>query len=329
MGCDAQAWGSEESKHGWVCVRVFAYQSATALSACFRAQGKGDSQRSPAAYSKMLSQSIIWLCCLLRDSTVHTACKFTPTLSQPDHGASPELLLWMVMKVQTSRKALSVAQGIGCPPCLISPCSHSLATTTHIALADSWMYIFPSPPSTSLSFASSNLEGIRATVWLLLKALGTLQGWPSACPSLTVHVFTCMYFNLEVTGQDQGQASIMFDALLTQQCSSWLFLAAVSSSSSLLFPVSSAPCSVIPGALPFFTFFPQANRLLDSPVSAILCVVEGHCLYPLFFLSGSFAILLVPHIQISTLGGLLIFPSVPELFWSQSLLWGFLLWFSV
>ncbi|KAK2538444.1 Lpp [Columba guinea] len=30
----------------------------------------------------------------------------------------------------------------------------------------------------------------------------------------------------KVTGQDQGQASIMFDALLTQQCLSWLFLAA-------------------------------------------------------------------------------------------------------
>lgn len=139
-----------------------------------------------------------------------------------------------------------------------------------------------------------------------------------------------MYFNIQVTGQDQGQASIMFDALLTQQCLSWLFLAAVSSSSSLLFPVSSAPCSVIPGALPFFTFFPQANRLLDSLVSAIPCVVEGHCIYPLFLLCRSFANLLVPpRMQISTLGGLLIFPLVPELFWSQSLLWGFLLWFSV
>lgn len=121
---------------GFVCVCLH-IRAQLALSACFRAQGKGDSQRSPAAFSKMLSQSIIWLCCLLRDSTVHTACKFIPTLSQPDHGASPELLLWMAVEVQTSRKALSVAQGIGCPPCLISPCFHSLAITTHIVLADS------------------------------------------------------------------------------------------------------------------------------------------------------------------------------------------------
>lgn len=122
---------------GFVC--VFAHQSAAALSACFRVQAKGDSQQSPAAFSKTLSQLIIWLCGLLGDSTVHTACKFMPYLAlvqrlgQPDDGASLKFLLWTALKEQTSRKALSVAQGIVSPACLISPSSHSLAITTHIS----------------------------------------------------------------------------------------------------------------------------------------------------------------------------------------------------
>lgn len=107
-------------------VCVFAQQSAAALSACFRAQGKGDSQRSPAAFSKTWSQLILWLCCLLRDSTAHTACKFIPylvlvkRLGQPDNAASPKFLLWMTLKEKTSRKAFSVAQSIAIPACLIS-----------------------------------------------------------------------------------------------------------------------------------------------------------------------------------------------------------------
>lgn len=135
LGCPGTGQWAEQA--GWVGVCVFAQQSAAALSACFRAQGKGDSQRSPAAFSKTLSQLILWLCCLLRDSTAHTACKFIPylvlvkRLGQPDSAASPEFLLWMTLKEQTSRKAFSVAQGIASPACLISPCFPSLATTTH------------------------------------------------------------------------------------------------------------------------------------------------------------------------------------------------------
>lgn len=136
---DAQARGSEQSKHGWVCVCVFAHQSTAALSAYFRTRGKGDIQRSPAAFSKTLSQSIIWLCCLLGDSTVHTACNFIPCLvlvqrlGQPDNGASPKFLLWTALKKQTSRKALSVAQGVVSPACLISPCFDFLANKTRIS----------------------------------------------------------------------------------------------------------------------------------------------------------------------------------------------------
>lgn len=120
-------------------VCVFAQQSAAALSACFRAQGRGDSQRSPAAFSKTLSQLILWLCSLLRDSTAHTPCKFIPYLvlvkrvGQPDNAASPKFFLWMTLKEQTSRKAFSVAQGTAGPACVISPCFPSLATTTHIS----------------------------------------------------------------------------------------------------------------------------------------------------------------------------------------------------
>lgn len=120
-------------------VCVFAQQSAAALSACSRAQGKGDSQQSPATFSKTLSQLILWWCCLLRDSTAHTACKFIPylvlikVLGQPDNAASPKFLLWMTLKEKTSRKAFSVAEGIASPACLISPCFPCLATTTHIS----------------------------------------------------------------------------------------------------------------------------------------------------------------------------------------------------
>lgn len=138
LGCTAR--GSEQSKQGgFECVCVFAQQSAAALSACFRAQGKGDSQRSPAAFSKTLSQLILWLCCLLSNSTAHTACKFIPylvlvkRLGQPDNATSLKFLLWMTLKEQTSRKPFSVAQGIACPACLISPCFPSLATTAHIS----------------------------------------------------------------------------------------------------------------------------------------------------------------------------------------------------
>jgi len=127
----------EQSKHGWVCVCVFAHQSAAALSAYFRVRGKGDSQRSPAAFRKTLSQSIIWLCGLLGDSTVHRAFKFSPVLiqrlGQPVDVASPNVILWTALKEQTKRMALSVAQGIVNPAYLMSPCSHSLATTTHIS----------------------------------------------------------------------------------------------------------------------------------------------------------------------------------------------------
>lgn len=125
---------SREDRVG-LSVCVFAQQSTATLSACFRAQGKGDSQRSPAAFSKTLSQLILWLCCLLRESTALTASKFIPylvlvkRLGRPDTAASLKFLLWMTLKEQTSRKAFSVAQGIASPACLISPCFPSLVTT--------------------------------------------------------------------------------------------------------------------------------------------------------------------------------------------------------
>lgn len=156
---------------------VFAQQSTAALSACFRAQGKGDSQRSPAAFSKTLSQLILWSCCLLRDSTAHTACKFIPylvlvkRLGHPDSAARPKFLLWMTLKEQTSRKGFSVAQGIASPACLMSHCFPSLATTAHISAC--W-FTNAHIPSLHLSLASSNKQGVCTTVWLLLKALSTL-----------------------------------------------------------------------------------------------------------------------------------------------------------
>lgn len=129
---------SREDRVG-LSVCVFTQQSTATVSACFRAQGKGDSQRSPAAFSKTLSQLILWLCCLLRDSTALAASKFIPylvlvkRLGRPDTAASLKFLLWMTVKEQTSRKAFSVAQGIASPACLISPCFPSLATTARIS----------------------------------------------------------------------------------------------------------------------------------------------------------------------------------------------------
>lgn len=164
LGCVGTGQWAEQTGWVWVCVCLL---SRVQLPCPLVSEHKGEGTASghQPAFSKTLSQLILWLCCLLRDNTAHTACKFIPylvllkRLGQHDSAESLKFLLWMTLKEQTSRKAFSVAEVKlvllvwSLPTFPLLPPQHKLL------LADSQMHIFPL--TLHLSFALSNKEFVQ------------------------------------------------------------------------------------------------------------------------------------------------------------------------
>lgn len=150
-GWDAQARGSKQSKHVWLCVCLH----VRAQRPCLRVsdhKGRGIARgHQPSLAKGKLIGIVYWGAAI---STQHP--NFYPCLilvwrlRQPSKWASPQGLLWMPLEEWTSREALRGARGIASPAGLISlfyisghhhihvhvvhECTCSLLLTPHLPL---------------------------------------------------------------------------------------------------------------------------------------------------------------------------------------------------